>query len=60
MLCHFPIIPKLQRVCRTPTLFELMEWDSQNSSPNGPLKHPCDSKAWKHVHEKFPNLTSNP
>ncbi len=59
MLCHFLIIPKLQRMYRTPTLFELMEWHSKNSSPNGLVKHPCDSKGWKHVHEKFPNFASN-
>jgi hypothetical protein len=37
-----------------------MEWHSQNSSPNGLVKHPCDLKGWKHVHEKFPNFASNP
>ncbi len=60
MLCHFPIIPRFQRMCRTPTLFELMEWHSQNISLDGLVRHPCDSKAWKLVHAKFPNFASNP
>jgi len=29
-------------------------------SPNGLVKHKCDSKFWKHVHEKFPNFVSDP
>jgi hypothetical protein len=39
---------------------ELMLWHSQNSSSNGLVKHPCDSKAWKNVHEKFPTFALDP
>jgi hypothetical protein len=35
-----------------------MLWHSQNNNPNGLVKNPCDSKAWKHVHAKF--LTFGP
>jgi hypothetical protein len=60
MLRHFPIIPRLQRMFRTHVVFELMLWHSQNSSLDGLVRHPCDSKAWKHVHEKFPTFALNP
>lgn len=36
-----------------------MIWHSQNNSWNGFVKHPCDAKAWKHIHEKFPTLASD-
>lgn len=32
----------------------LMVWHAQNSNADGFVKHPCDSKAWKH--EKFPTI----
>jgi hypothetical protein len=60
VLRHFLIIPRLQRMFRTHVMSELMLWHSQSNSPNRLMRHPCDSKAWKHVHEKFPTLKSNP
>jgi hypothetical protein len=60
MLQHFPIIPRLQRMFRTHVVFELMLWHSQNSSPNGLVKHPCDFKGWKHVLENSPTFALNP
>jgi hypothetical protein len=60
MFCWFPIIPRLQWLFKTPTMPELMLWNSQNSNLDGLMKHPRDSKAWKHVHQKFPNFVTNP
>ncbi len=34
----------------------LMLWHAQNNSLNGLVKHPCDSKAWKHINERFPTF----
>ena len=36
---------------RTPTISELMVWHAKNTSSDGLVRHHCDSKAWKHVHE---------
>jgi hypothetical protein len=47
---HFPIIPRLQWLFRTLAMFELMLWHSQNNSLDGLMRHPWDSKAWKHIH----------
>jgi len=60
VLQHFLVIPRLQCMLITLVMSELMLWHSQNSSSNGLVKHPCDSKAWKHVHEKFPTFASYP
>jgi hypothetical protein len=51
VLRHFPLIPRLRRMFRTPTISELMVWHARNTSSDGLVRHPCDSKAWKHVHE---------
>jgi hypothetical protein len=57
---HFPIIPRLEQLFKTPTMFELMLWHPQNSSSDGLVKHPCNSKAWKHIQQKFPDFVVDP
>ena len=51
VLRHFPLIPRLRRMFRTPAISELMSWHALNKSTDGLVRHPCDSKAWRHVHE---------
>jgi hypothetical protein len=55
ILCHFPIIPRLQRMFRSPSISVLMKWHAENRSDreggDGLVRHPCDSKAWKHFHK---------
>jgi hypothetical protein len=53
VLRHFPLIPRLRRMFRTPKISELMVWHAKNTSSDGLVRHPCDSKAWKHVHENW-------
>ena len=50
VLRHFPLIPRLKRMFRSPVISELMVWHSKNKSTDGMVRHPCDSKAWQHVH----------
>jgi hypothetical protein len=38
---------------RTPTISELMVWHAKNTSTDRLVRHPCDSKAWKHIHENL-------
>jgi hypothetical protein len=49
VLRHFPIIPRLQRMFRSPCLLKLMLWHSENRSDREGgdtlVWHPCDSKA---------------
>ena len=51
VLRHFPLIPRLKRMFRTPAISELMLWHAKNKSTDGLVRHPCDSKARRHVHE---------
>ena len=51
VLRHFPLIPRLRRMFRTPAISELMLWHAKNKSTDGLVRHPCDSKVWRHVHE---------
>ena len=53
VLRQFPLIPRLRRMFRTPTISELMVWHAKNKSTDGLVRHPCDSKAWKHIHENL-------
>jgi hypothetical protein len=52
---HFPIIPRLQGMFRSPSISKLMLWHSENRSNweggDNLVRHPCDSKAWRHFHE---------
>lgn len=60
VLCHIPIIPRLQRMFRTLEMLELMLWHSQNGSQDGLVRHPCDSKGWKHIEHKFFEFAVDP
>jgi hypothetical protein len=55
VLRHFPVIPRLQRLFRSPTISRLMRWHSENRSDrdggDNLVRHPCDSKAWHHFHD---------
>jgi hypothetical protein len=55
VLRHFPVIPRLQRLFRSPTISRLMRWHSENRSDrdrgDNLVRHPCDSKAWRHFHD---------
>ena len=55
VLRHFPIIPHLQRMFRSPAISKLMVWHDENRSNrkggDGLVRQPCDSKAWQYFHE---------
>lgn len=37
---------------------KLMSWHLKNISQDGLVKHLCDFKAWKHIHEKYPTFVA--
>jgi hypothetical protein len=55
VLSHFPIIPRLQRMFRSPAISQLLLWHSENMSDgeggDNMVRHPCDSKASRHFHD---------
>ena len=50
ILRYFSLIPKFKRMFRSPAISDLMVWHSKNRSTDRMVRHPCDSKAWQHVH----------
>jgi hypothetical protein len=55
VLRHFPIIPRLQRMFRSPAISQLLLWHSENRSDgeggDNMVRHLCDPKAWRHFHD---------
>jgi len=45
---------------RALAMLELMLWHSKNNSLDGLVRLPCESKAWKHVHGKYPTFVVDP
>jgi hypothetical protein len=54
VLRHFPVLHRVQRIFRNPTISKLLHWHSENRSNreggDNLVRHPCDSKAWHHFH----------
>ena len=46
---HFPVIPQLRRMYRSPAIAELLMWHKNNRSMDGKIRHPADSLAWAHI-----------
>jgi hypothetical protein len=65
VLRHFLVIQRLQRMFRSPHLSKLMLWHSENRSDreggDNLVRHPCDSKAWKHFDDNVnPSFKEDP
>jgi hypothetical protein len=54
VLRQFLIIPRLQRMFRSPSISKLLywHWDKRSNREGGDnlVRHPCDTKAWHHFH----------
>lgn len=60
VLRHFPIIPRLRRLFRCPSLAGLMEWHSQNRSVDGIWRIPADCEAFQHIDRTWPDFSMEP
>jgi hypothetical protein len=65
VLRYFPIKPHLQRMFRSPALSRLLRWHSENRSDrkggDNLVRHPYDSKAWRHFHDNVdPTFSRDP
>ncbi|XP_015160874.1 uncharacterized protein [Solanum tuberosum] len=47
---YFPLIPRLQRLYAPATATD-MRWHHEHTKEDGVMRHPSDSKAWKHFNE---------
>jgi hypothetical protein len=60
ILRYFPLIPRLQRIYMSVTRAKYMRWHKEELVDDGKLRHPADSKAWKHVDSKYKWFAKDP
>jgi hypothetical protein len=53
VLWYFPLIPRLQRLYMTEAMSSHMKWHHEGRLDDGVMRHPANSKAWKHVDKKY-------
>jgi hypothetical protein len=53
ILRYFPLIPQLQRMYMSKQMSKDMQWHKKELVNDGKMRHPADSKAWKHVDSEF-------
>ena len=53
ILWYFPLTPRLQRLYMTESTSSQMRWHKEELVDDGKMRHPADSKAWKHVDNKY-------
>jgi hypothetical protein len=49
VLRHFPLIPRLKCMFRSPTISKLLKWASKNKTGTDEMKSVANSPAWNHV-----------
>ena len=54
ILRYFPLTPRLRRLYMSERTSSEMHWHEEGRIDDGKLRHPADSKAWKHVDNTFP------
>ena len=52
-LRYFPLTPRLQRIYMSARVSSDMRWHAEGLAKDGKMRHPADSKAWKHVDSKY-------
>ena len=57
---YFPLKPRLQRLFMSSKIATDMTWHNDKRNKDGVMRHPADSKAWKHFDELNGNFSSDP
>jgi hypothetical protein len=60
VLRHFPLIPRLKRMYRSPAISELLKWHQRNPSEPDLMRSVVDSPEWAHIDEKYPDFAAIP
>jgi hypothetical protein len=60
VLWHFPLLPRLQRMFRSPMYAALMTWYSTAQCTDGKMHGPVDSPQWKFVNDNLGDFSNNP
>jgi len=53
ILRYFSLIPRLQRMFMSKRTSEDLQWHKKERVNDQKMRHPADSKAWKHVDKKY-------
>ena len=56
---YFPLTPCLQRLYRSEASAADMRWHAEHESKEDEMRHPSDSKAWKHFNESHPDFAED-
>jgi len=57
---YFPIKPRLQRLYMCRKIASFCTWHNEGRVDDGVMRHPADSKAWKHFNDTHPSFASEP
>jgi hypothetical protein len=49
VLRHFPLIPRLKRMFRSPAIAKLLRWAAENKTGTDEMRSVADSPAWDHI-----------
>jgi hypothetical protein len=49
VLRHFPLIPQLKRMYRSPAISRLLKWAAENKTGTDEMRSVADSPAWQHI-----------
>ncbi|GJZ63261.1 reverse transcriptase domain-containing protein [Tanacetum coccineum] len=61
VLRYFPIIPRLQRLCKSSHTAKDMTWHAtRKCTEPSKIQHSVDGRAWKNFDTKYPNFTKEP
>ncbi|XP_057803357.1 uncharacterized protein LOC131018659 [Salvia miltiorrhiza] len=61
ILRHFPLKSRLQKLFLFSKTSSNMRWHKdKRKDEEGVMRHPADSRAWKHFDEKFPQFAQDP
>ncbi|WVZ83514.1 hypothetical protein U9M48_030656, partial [Paspalum notatum var. saurae] len=60
ILRYFPLTPRLQRLCMAEPTASHMRWHKEECVDDGIMRHPADSKTWKHFDALHPHFASDP
>jgi len=60
ILRYFPVTPRLKILYTNETTSKHMRWHKEELVEDGKVRHPANSRAWKHVDDKYKTFADDP
>jgi hypothetical protein len=60
VLCHIPIIPRLQRLFRCERIAQFMDYQAHNRSGDGVLRMPVNGSSFREIEKKWADFKDEP